>query len=124
MAKLAPQSAFETGRTTTESSGDDVAAELTVAAVDADAAEMTARWLLRQVLPSVAFTEYAVAPDVKDRVLRYPGTCSICGRGRDKVKQLVAFPDAAICDECLQMAADAMAHEPPVAEGEPPATDP
>ena len=96
MDKLAPESAFGTERRPNGASGDDVLAELTVEADGADTAEAMARSLLGQVLPSIAFAEYVVEPDSTDRVHRYPGTCSFCGRGRDEVKKLVAFPGAAI----------------------------
>ena len=29
--------------------------------------------------------------------------CSFCGRSRDKVRRLVAWPGAYICDECIEL---------------------
>ena len=39
------------------------------------------------------------------------GACSFCMRSRRRVRSLVAGPAAAICDECVTLAADVMADE-------------
>ena len=77
-----------------------------MAAADAEAAEHIARSLLDHALPTVTFTEVAAVLDTKDRVHRYPGHCSFCGKPRNEVTKLVAFPGAAICDECVELAVE------------------
>jgi hypothetical protein len=113
MEEAAPNSAFSVERRGAAGRGDHVVAEISVRAADADAAERLARSLFDQALPSVTFTEVVAVPDMEDRVHRYPGHCSFCGKPRDEVRKLVAFPGAAICDECVRMATESMEYEFP-----------
>jgi ClpX C4-type zinc finger len=113
MAEVAPDSAFSVERLGADGRGDKVVAELTVRATDASAAEHLARSLFEQALPSVAFAEVTAVVDTVDRVLRYPGRCSFCGKPRDAVKKLVAAPGAAICDQCVESVTEQMRYEFP-----------
>jgi ClpX C4-type zinc finger len=113
MEKTVPSSAFGVERMGARGRGDDVVAELTVQAPDASAAEHLAKSLFEQALPSVTFTEVTAVVDTVDRVLRYPGRCSFCGKPRDAVKKLVAAPGAAICDQCVESVTEQMQYEFP-----------
>jgi hypothetical protein len=73
---LAPGSEFGIQRWGNGEDGDDVLAELTVSAHNADEAEDSARSLLGQVLASVCFTDYAVKWIDGDPVLRWRVTCT------------------------------------------------
>jgi ATP-dependent Clp protease ATP-binding subunit ClpX len=35
--------------------------------------------------------------------------CSFCGKGQDQVEQLVAGPDVAICNECVDLCIEVIA---------------
>jgi hypothetical protein len=113
MEKAAPNSALSIERRGDTGRGDHVVAEISVPAADAEAAERLARSLFDQALPSVTFTEAAAVPDTEDRVQRYPGHCAFCGKSRDEVRKMVAFPGAAICDECVKIATKSMEYEFP-----------
>ena len=41
--------------------------------------------------------------------------CSFCGKGRDRVRTLIAGPDVHICDECVELCGDILdkEHGPP-----------
>ena len=113
MEKAAPNSGLSIERRGTAGRWDHVVAEVSVQAADAETAERLAASRFDQALPTVTFTEMAAVPDIEDGVHRYPGHCSFCGKPRDEVRKLVAFPDAAICDECVKMATESMEYEIP-----------
>ena len=39
-------------------------------------------------------------------------TCSFCGKGQHEVKKLIAGPTSYICDECIGLCAEIVAHSP------------
>jgi ATP-dependent Clp protease ATP-binding subunit ClpX len=39
--------------------------------------------------------------------------CSFCGKHQDQVQRLIAGPGVFICDECIQLCNEILAHEQP-----------
>lgn len=46
--------------------------------------------------------------EIKQRIWR----CSFCGKGKDKVRKLVAGPGVFICDQCVQLCKEVLESEP------------
>jgi ClpX C4-type zinc finger len=44
---------------------------------------------------------------------RRKGLCSFCGKHQDQVQRLIAGPGVFICDECIQLCNEILAHERP-----------
>jgi hypothetical protein len=50
----------------------------------------------------------APADGTRERLYR----CSFCGKSQEEVKRLIAGPGLFICDECVQLCVEIIAHEP------------
>lgn len=50
--------------------------------------------------------------DSREEIKRRIWRCSFCGKGKDKVRKLVAGPGVFICDQCVQLCKEVLESEP------------